>query len=110
MRDESGLCLLGVLLRMNAQTDPGSHTGHNGVDRLVHWQRVQSRDRYRRPRPEMLTQSTGTEQRKALAHFRQFAELRFAVRLAGPRLASQPRDCDVAFLVMQAGERVQEHN
>ena len=101
-RTSGALRLQRVLLRVHAQVELGPRRRRDRVERAGHGRHVDARDGDRRPRPDPRAEPAGAEQRQPLLDLGQRAELVVAVGLAGPLLAPQPLDRDVAVLVVQA--------
>ncbi len=99
MTDERRLGLARMLLRMDAKAHLRASVRHDGVDRFVHREHVDpvtviaGPDQSRSPRPPVPKNGTP-------GGLRQLAELVVGVRGAGPLLAPQPGDGDVAVLVV----------
>ena len=94
---------------MDPKAELGARVRHDRVERLVDGLRVDAGDGDRRPGPDPLAEAAGPEERHPRHDLGQVAELVVAVRGAGPLLAAQAGHGDVAVLVVQRGERVQQH-
>ena len=105
---ERRLRLERVLLGMDAAAHLGSRVGHDRVHGAVDGQRVDSSHGERRTRPDPLAELARPQERHVRQRFRERPELLVGVRRAGPRLAREALDRNVAVLVVHGRERADE--
>src|SRR5262249_13082975 len=99
--DEHGLRFARILVRMHAQTELGARVRQDRVDRAIDRQDVDPGYRHGRPGPDALAEAARPEERHARLDLRQLAELLVTVGRAGPLLAQEAGDRDIALLVVE---------
>ena len=108
--DHGVLRLARVLPRVNADVELCTRVRRDRVERVVDARRVDADHGDRGPRPDAGAEGPGADERDPGGDLGKLAELRLVRAAAGPLLAEQPLDRDVAVGVVKRRERVEERD